>query len=164
MKKLEKFKIVPQTKFVKFKVKHFVEIPTIRHDKAVPPLLDCLNSSFPLNVSPPWLLKLSSCPPAWLMTQKSFPPTPDPEGGGGEDTMISVKFILIIQGDIFFKSVIFRILQIYFCKIRKDPLKMRKFRNITDSKKNFSLNFYIYIYIYIYIYNVYIYTYIYIYI
>ena len=73
--------------------------------------------------------------------------------------MISVKFILIIQGDIFFKSVIFRILQIYFCKIRKDPLKMRKFRNITDSKKNFSLNF-----LYIYIYNVYIYIHIYMYI
>ena len=28
-----------QAKFVKFKVKHFVEIPTIRHDKAVPPRL-----------------------------------------------------------------------------------------------------------------------------
>ena len=39
MKKLEKYKITPQTKFVKFKVKHFVEIPTIRHDKAVPPCL-----------------------------------------------------------------------------------------------------------------------------
>ena len=38
MKKLEKYKIAPQAKFVKFKVKHFVEIPTIRHDKAVPPL------------------------------------------------------------------------------------------------------------------------------
>ena len=71
MKKLEKYKIAPQTKFVKFKVKHFVEIPTIRHDKAVPPLLDCLKSSSPLNVSPPWLLKFNSCPPAWVMTQKS---------------------------------------------------------------------------------------------
>ena len=81
MKKLEKYKIAPQAKFVKFKVKHFVEIPTIRHDKAVPPLLDCLKSSPPpMNVSPPWLLKFSSCPP-WLMTQKSFPP--DPRGGGG---------------------------------------------------------------------------------
>ena len=39
MKKLGKYKIVPQAKFVKFKVKHFVEIPTIRHDKAVPPLI-----------------------------------------------------------------------------------------------------------------------------
>ena len=37
MKKLEKYKIAPQVKFVKFKVKHFAEIPTIRHDKAVPP-------------------------------------------------------------------------------------------------------------------------------
>ena len=36
MKKLEKYKLVPQAKFVKFRVKHFVEIPTIRHDKAVP--------------------------------------------------------------------------------------------------------------------------------
>ena len=75
MKKLEKYKIAPQAKFVKFKVKHFVEIPTIRHDKAVPPpLLDCLKSSSPLIVSPPWLLEFSSCPPAWLMTQKSSPP------------------------------------------------------------------------------------------
>ena len=36
MKKLEKYKIAPQAKFVKFKVKHFVEIPTICQDKAVP--------------------------------------------------------------------------------------------------------------------------------
>ena len=47
MKKLEKYKIALQAKFVKFKVKHFVEIQTIRHDKAVPPLLDCLKSSSP---------------------------------------------------------------------------------------------------------------------
>ena len=48
MKKLEKYKTVLQAKFVKFKVKHFGEIPTIRHDKAVPhPLLDCLKSSSP---------------------------------------------------------------------------------------------------------------------
>ena len=33
MKKLEKYKRAPQAKFVKFKVKQFVEIPTIRHDK-----------------------------------------------------------------------------------------------------------------------------------
>ena len=46
MKKSEKYKIAPQAKFVKFKVKH-VEIPTIRHDKAVPPLPDCLKSSSP---------------------------------------------------------------------------------------------------------------------
>ena len=39
MKKLEKYKIAPQAKFAKFQVKHFVEIPTIRHDKAVPPCL-----------------------------------------------------------------------------------------------------------------------------
>ena len=37
MKKLEKYTIAPQAKFVKFNVKHFVEIPTIRYDKAVPP-------------------------------------------------------------------------------------------------------------------------------
>ena len=37
MKKLEKYKIASQTKFVKFKVKQFVEIPTIPPDKAVPP-------------------------------------------------------------------------------------------------------------------------------
>ena len=48
MKKLEKYKIAPQAKFVKFKVKHFVEIPTIHDDKAVPPpLLDYLKSSPP---------------------------------------------------------------------------------------------------------------------
>ena len=45
MKKLEKYKIALQAKFVKFKVKHFVEIPAIHQDKAVPPLLDCLKSS-----------------------------------------------------------------------------------------------------------------------
>ena len=33
MKKLEKYKIVPQAKFVKFKVKDFVEIPIIRHEE-----------------------------------------------------------------------------------------------------------------------------------
>ena len=77
MKKLENYKIAPQAKFVKFKVKHFVEIPTIRHDKAVPPpLLDCLKSSPPLNVSPPWLLKISSCPPPSCLADdtKIIPP------------------------------------------------------------------------------------------
>ena len=47
MKKLEKYKIALQAKFVKFKVKHFVEIPTIRHYKALPTMLDCLKSSLP---------------------------------------------------------------------------------------------------------------------
>ena len=47
MKKLEKYKIALQAKIVKFKVKHFVELPTIRHDEAVPPLLDDLKSSSP---------------------------------------------------------------------------------------------------------------------
>ena len=37
--KVRKYKIAWQAKFVKFKVKHFVEIPTIRHDKAVLPCL-----------------------------------------------------------------------------------------------------------------------------
>ena len=41
---------------------------------------------FPMNVSPSWLLKFSSCPPAWLMTQKSFSPLIQ----GGEDTMASL--------------------------------------------------------------------------
>ena len=31
----EKYKIALQAKFVKFKVKHFVEIPTICHDKTL---------------------------------------------------------------------------------------------------------------------------------
>ena len=52
-----------------------MEIPTIRHDKAVPPLLDCLKSSPPLNVSPPWLLKFSSCPPCLADDTKIIPPT-----------------------------------------------------------------------------------------
>ena len=58
MKKLEKYKIAPQAKFVKFKVKHFVEIPTIRHDKAVPPLLDCLKSSSPHECVPTLALEV----------------------------------------------------------------------------------------------------------
>ena len=82
MQKLEKYKIAPQVKFVKFKVKHFVEIPTICHDKTVPSLLYCLKSSTPLNVSPPWLLKFSSCPPCLADDTKS-------QGRGGGDTMVS---------------------------------------------------------------------------
>ena len=65
MKKLEKYKIAPQAKFVKFKVKHFVEIPTIRHDKAVPPpclavppMLDCLKSSSPPEYVPTLALEV----------------------------------------------------------------------------------------------------------
>ena len=84
MKKLEKYKVEKYK--IKFKVKHFVEIPTIRHDKAVPPLLDCLKSSSPLNVSPPWLLKFSSCPPPCLADDtKIMPPPPNP----GERTLCS---------------------------------------------------------------------------
>ena len=83
MKKIEKHKIAPQAKFVKFKVKHFVEIPTIRHDKAVPPKLDCLKSSSSLNVSPPWLLKFSSCTPCLTDDTKIIPPLIP----GGEDNM-----------------------------------------------------------------------------
>ena len=48
MKKLEKYKSL-QAKFVKFKVKRFVQIPTICHEKQSP-LLDCLKSS-----PPPWM-------------------------------------------------------------------------------------------------------------
>ena len=82
MKKLEKCKIVPQAKFVKFKMKHFVEIPTIRHDKAVPPLvwLPKIISPPPPNVSPPWLLKFSSCPSCLADDTKIIPP-PDPMWG-----------------------------------------------------------------------------------
>ena len=43
---------------------------------------------------------------------------------------INVNFILTIQGDIFFKSVIFRILRIF-----NGSLKIRKIRYITDLKK-----------------------------
>ena len=89
MKKLEKYK-----KFVEFKVKHFVEIPTIRHDKAVPPLLDCLKSSSPLNVSPPWLLKFSSCPalPGWWHKNHSSPPWS--QGRGHWDSRLRVRIEL----------------------------------------------------------------------
>ena len=68
----EKYKIALQSKFVKFKVKHFVEIPTTRHDKAVPlsPLLDCLKSSSPPECVPTLALEVQQLPPAWLMTQK----------------------------------------------------------------------------------------------
>ena len=60
MKKLEKYKIAPQAKFVKLMVKHFVEIPIIRHDKAVPPtpLLDCLKSSSPPECVPTLALEV----------------------------------------------------------------------------------------------------------
>ena len=89
MKKLEKYKTAPQVKFVKFKVKHFVEIPS---------LFDCLKSPPPppppLNVSPPWLLKFSSC--------KNHS-TPDPRGGG-EDTM---------KGEAIFRNQIERIFNIF---------------------------------------------------
>ena len=76
MKKLEKYEIALQAKFLKFKVKHFVEIPTIRHDKAVPPpLLECLKSPPPpLNMFPPWLLKFSSCHPCLADNTKIIPP------------------------------------------------------------------------------------------
>ena len=57
MKKLEKCKIAPQAKFVKFKVKRFVEIPTIRHDKPIPPLLDCIKS-FPPECVPTLALEV----------------------------------------------------------------------------------------------------------
>ena len=58
MKKLEKYKIAPQAKFVKFKVKHFVEIPTIHHDKAVSPQLDCQKSSSPPEYVPTLALEV----------------------------------------------------------------------------------------------------------
>ena len=70
MKKLEKYKIAPQTKFVKFKMKHFVD-NKIRHDKAV---------------SLPWLLKFSSCPPCLADGTKIIPP--DPRGGGHYDLVL----------------------------------------------------------------------------
>ena len=76
MKKLEKYKIAPQVKFVKFKVKHFAEIPTIRHDKAVPPSRLRKIISRPECV-PTLALEVQQLPPpAWLMTQKSSPPDP----------------------------------------------------------------------------------------
>ena len=88
MKKLEKYKIALPTKFVKFKVKHFVEIPTIRHDKAVPPCLTAQNHLPLLNVFPPWLLKFSSCPPCLADDTKIIPPLIP----GGQDTMQHGQF------------------------------------------------------------------------
>ena len=86
MKKLEKYNIAPQAKFVKFKVRHFAEIPTISHDKAVPPMLDCLKSSPHVNVSLPWLFKFSSCPPCLAPTLGSVAHSPtDPRVGGHYD-------------------------------------------------------------------------------
>ena len=59
------------------------------------PLLDCLKSSYPLNVSPPWLLKFSSCSPYLaVMTQKSSPP-PDRRG---EDTMGMCRQVWLVAG------------------------------------------------------------------
>ena len=60
MKKLEKYKIAPQVKFVKFKVNHFVETPTIRYDKAVPSpsLFNCLKSSPPPECVPTLALEV----------------------------------------------------------------------------------------------------------
>ena len=79
MKKLEKYKIAPQAKFVKFKVKHFLEIPTICHDKAVPPLLDCLKSS-----SLPWMCPH---PGSWSLAVAPLPGWwhKNPRGGGHYD-------------------------------------------------------------------------------
>ena len=57
MKKLEKYRIAPQVKFVKSKV------------------------------SPPWLLKFSSCPPLADDT-KIIPPPPIPGGGGHYDSTL----------------------------------------------------------------------------
>ena len=79
MKKLEKYKIALQAKFVKFKVKHLVEIPTVHHDKAAP-----LPAWLPKIIFPPecvftLALEVSSCPlPGWW--HKNFP--------RGEDTMM----------------------------------------------------------------------------
>ena len=83
MKKLEKYKIAPQAKFAKFQVKHFVQIPTIRHDKAVPPPAWLPKTiSPPLNVSPPWLLKFSSWPPCLA---------DDTKMGGHYETSVNMK-------------------------------------------------------------------------
>ena len=84
MKQLEKYKIAPQTKFVKFRVKHFVEIPTIRHDKAVPLLLDCLKSSPPWMCPHPGSWSLAVAPPCLTDDTKIISPLIS----GGEDTMM----------------------------------------------------------------------------
>ena len=91
MKKLEKYKIALQAKFLKFKVKHFVEIPTIRHDKAVPPPPAWLTKI----IFPPWMCphpgswSLAVAPlPGWW--HKNHSPLPDPRGGGHYVTYVNI--------------------------------------------------------------------------
>ena len=97
---LEKYKIVP---LAKFKVKHFVEIPTIHHDKAVPPLLDCLKSSSPLNVSPPWLLSLAVAP--YLADDTKIISPLVPRGGGHYDMILPTKVCITFYTYLFNTSV-----------------------------------------------------------
>ena len=81
MKKLEKYKIMPQAKFVKFKMKHFVEIPTSRHDKAVPSPWLTASNHLPPWMCPhpgPWSLAVAPLPGWW---HKNHSPH-WPEGGG----------------------------------------------------------------------------------
>ena len=90
MKKLEKYKIAPQTKFIKFKVKHFVEIPTIPHDKAVPPLLGYLKSSSSPWMCPypgSWSLAVAPPPPYLADDTKIIPPLIRWGGMGGGRTL-----------------------------------------------------------------------------
>ena len=94
MKKLEKYKIVPQAKFVKFKVNDFVEIPAIRH-KAVPP-----PAWLPKIIFPPWMCphpgswSLAVAPlPGWWH-KNHFPPLIP-------DTMRYRRILFEYQGRIF---------------------------------------------------------------
>ena len=67
---LEGKKIFPPPKFSHPWVPMIKQFPPARLPKII----------FPLNVSPPWLLKLSSCPPCLADDTKIIPP--DPRGGG----------------------------------------------------------------------------------
>ena len=80
MKKLEKYKIAPQAKFVKFKssiLRKYQQFLMIK--QVLPARLPKI--ILPLNVSPPWNLKFSSCTPC-LADDTIIPPLIPGERGG----------------------------------------------------------------------------------
>ena len=96
--KLEKYKIAPQAKSVKFKVKHFVKIPTIRHDKAVPPPPPAW---LPKIIFPPWMCpysgswSLAFAPlPGWWHKNHSAPWS---QGGRGHYACAVVSLDVVID-------------------------------------------------------------------
>ena len=92
-------------------MKHFVEILTIHHDKAVPPPAWLPKILSPLNVSPPWLLKFSSFPPC-LADDTKIIPHPWSQGGGHYVTLASWLAIILKTNlsNIFFSGFLSRVL------------------------------------------------------